>query len=234
VASCDGAPRGRCEAARFPVTDYRVEVAGPEPRAVHVISATAGAAAAAAAASLAAPAATRLGGDGWEGVHLAGPRDAVVVWPRGSSMGAGASTTLRYRAPRGPAVTHVVLAASPATGAPQLTARPDRDACAVELAIPAAPAAPAAPASTRPVIAVLDAACAVTLDPERPSGSPDAAASPSRPTSPTPPSHPPPPPARPSGGCCGAHSSSAPTSAVATSTIIGLALLRRRRRRPAR
>src|SRR6185436_264148 len=32
----EGTARGNCDAARFPVTDYRVEVPGPEPRAVHV------------------------------------------------------------------------------------------------------------------------------------------------------------------------------------------------------
>ena len=49
-----GQPRGNCDAARFPVTDYRVELAGPDPLAVHVLSATASGSATA----------TKLAGDG--------------------------------------------------------------------------------------------------------------------------------------------------------------------------
>ena len=50
-----------------------MEVAGPEPRAVHVIDATDPKTAAASSAA--------LGGDGWSGIHLTSPREAVVVWP---------------------------------------------------------------------------------------------------------------------------------------------------------
>ncbi|HEV7558029.1 MAG TPA: hypothetical protein VGO00_21325, partial [Kofleriaceae bacterium] len=67
----DGTVRGTCDAARFPVTDYRIELAGPEPRAVHVISLV--------DKSAKSPAATPIGGAGWTGVKLAGVRDAVVV-----------------------------------------------------------------------------------------------------------------------------------------------------------
>jgi hypothetical protein len=106
----EGTVRGTCDAARFPVTDYRVVVAGPKPRAVHVISAVA-----------ANPAiATALSGSDWAGVKLGGVRDAVVVW---RTEGSG---TLTYQVPRGKAVTHVVLDAT------SLTAKRDGDTCVVE------------------------------------------------------------------------------------------------------
>ncbi|HEX7842843.1 MAG TPA: hypothetical protein VF469_35460, partial [Kofleriaceae bacterium] len=67
----DGTPRGNCDAARIPVTDYRAEIAGPAPRAVHVIDATGPRGEAKRQA---------ISGDGWSGVQLEGVRDAVVVW----------------------------------------------------------------------------------------------------------------------------------------------------------
>ncbi|HEU4734007.1 MAG TPA: hypothetical protein VFT22_39215, partial [Kofleriaceae bacterium] len=103
----EGTQRGKCDAARFPVTDYRVEIAGPEPRAVHVLEATGTAGAATSA---------RISGDGWTGVRVQGTREAVVVWP--SAPGEG----LRYRAPKGKAVTHVVLDAPQAGGKASLSA----------------------------------------------------------------------------------------------------------------
>ena len=79
--------KGRCDAARFPVTDYRLEIAGPEPSAVHVIDATA------AGADATAPA-RRCPATAGPASQLTGPRDAVVVWP--TRTGAA----LAYRAPR--------------------------------------------------------------------------------------------------------------------------------------
>ena len=35
--TCDGVPYGSCEASRFPVTEYVVDVPGPEPVAIHVM-----------------------------------------------------------------------------------------------------------------------------------------------------------------------------------------------------
>src|SRR5262249_17823308 len=93
----DDVPKGRCDAARFPVTDLRPEVAGPSPSAVHVISVTA------AGASAASPGAAPLSGDGWAGVRISVPRDAVVVWPTRKG------DPLAYRAPRAAAMTHVIL-----------------------------------------------------------------------------------------------------------------------------
>ncbi len=137
----EGTARGQCDAARFPVTDYRVEVAGPEPRAVHVISATGG------DPARAAP----IGGDGWSGVRLGGVREAVVVWP--DKPGAA----LEYRAPRAKRL-HVILDAAHTDGKCGITARPDGADCAVR--VEAAGELPG-----RPAIIQLDDACAVSLDP---------------------------------------------------------------------
>jgi hypothetical protein len=192
-----GTPRGKCDAARFPVTDYRVELAGPEPRAVHVIDAT---------AANGSASHTRISGDGWAGVRVQGTRDAVVVWP--SRPGAG----FTYRAPKGKAVTHVVLDAPAADGKASVTAAPDGAACVVTVAAGGTFVA-------TPVIVTLDDACAVAADPEEPSGvsgerKPAPVRSKSRVRR---------------GGCCGAQST--PGSPLAMSVVV-VALLWRRRRPP--
>ncbi|HEX3758364.1 MAG TPA: hypothetical protein VHW23_06640 [Kofleriaceae bacterium] len=147
--------KGRCDAARFPVSDLRLDIDGPEPSAVHVITATA-------AGADAAPHSAPLSGDGWAGVHVAGPRPAVVVWPthRGQA--------LAYRAPRAVAMTHVILDPHDHL---VVSAHPDGDGCAVS-------AAPGDTGATHPVVVVIDDACRVTLDPAVPSA---AAALPARP-----------------------------------------------------
>jgi len=195
----EGTPRGNCDAARFPVTDYRVEIAGPEPRAVHVIDATAAAGGAKNA---------RISGEGWTGVRIEGTRDAVVVWP---NTPGGALT---YRAPRGKAVTHVVLDAPVSVGRASVSAKPDGDACAVTVV-------PGGPLSGWPVIVTLDDACAVAADPVQPSGI-SAEAKPA------------PVPAHGKagvrrGGCCSAQAD--PGSAIVLGTGL-LALITRRRRAP--
>jgi len=70
---------------------------------------------------------------------------------------------LAYRAPKGKAVTHVVLDAPATDGKATVTAVPEGDACAVTIAA-------GGTLSARPVIVMLDEACAVTADPEEPSG----------------------------------------------------------------
>ena len=142
----DDVPKGRCDAARFAVGDLRLEVAGPEPSAVHVITATT------AADGAAPPRSAALSGDGWAGVRISGPRDAVVVWP--TRKGAA----IAYRAPRGAAVTHVVLDPHERLA---ITAKPDGDACAVTTAAGGGAAA-------RPAIVVVDDACRITADAEAP------------------------------------------------------------------
>jgi uncharacterized protein (TIGR03382 family) len=191
----DGVARGKCDAARFPVTDYRVEIAGPEPRAVHVIEAT-GATGSATSAPIA--------GDGVSGVRIQGTRDAVVVWPNQPSG------KLAYRAPKGKATTHVVLDAPAADGKATITAAPNGDACAVTVV-----AGGTLPAE--PLIVTLDEACAVTADPEAPSGvSAERKPAPVRPHG-----------KGRGGGCCRAQTT--PGSPIAMSLLV-LALLWRRRR----
>jgi MYXO-CTERM domain-containing protein len=147
----DNIARGQCDAARFPVTDYRIEIPGPAPRAVHVIEATGTGGGAKH---------SELSGDGWTGVRVQGTRDAVVIWP------AKPGAALSYRAPKpgaGTKLTHVVLDAPATAGKATVTARPDGDACVVTLA--AGGTVPALP-----VIIALDDHCTVTADPEEPHG----------------------------------------------------------------
>jgi hypothetical protein len=138
-------PKGQCDAARLPVTDYRVRIPGPAPAAVHVISAT---------GKQAAPAmATPLAGEGWAGVALSGLRDATIVW---RTSGSG---PLAYSAAPG---THVILDALDASA--DITAKPDGKGCAVRVGsggkLPA-----------RPLVVTVDAKCGVTLDAEAPAAS---------------------------------------------------------------
>jgi MYXO-CTERM domain-containing protein len=133
-------------------------------------------------------------------------------------------------------VTHVVLdAPAAAGGTARVIARPDGDACAVEVA--AGEGAGALPA--RPLIATLDAACAVALDAERPpdvawpgdTAEPGATAGLGADHAAPPASHLPYRPSpRPARGCCGAQAAPDPTMALLPAVLA--ALLLRRRRRP--
>ncbi len=133
-----GIAKGVCDAARFEASDYRVELTGPEPRAVHVIGA-------AAAPVVSAP----LSGAGWSGVQLSSPRVATIVWP--TKPGA----SLAYEAPPG---THVILDAPEVGGMATVTAKLDGTACSVN--VTGGGITPA-----RPAVITLDAACAVVVDP---------------------------------------------------------------------
>ena len=147
----EGTRRGNCDAARFPVTDYRVELPGPEPRALHVIDATD-----AGGAGKHSP----LSGTGWTGVRIQGTRDAAVVWSNKPD------DRLAVRAPKGQPgkpVSLVVLDAPATDGKATVTAKPDGDACAVTIAA-------GGPIPSRPLIVTLDDACAVTADAEQPRG----------------------------------------------------------------
>ena len=191
-----GIQRGKCDAARFQVTDYRAELPGPEPRALHVIEATGASGGARHAA---------LSGDGWTGVHITGTRDAVVVWP---NVPGGA---VHYRAPRGKAVTHIVLDAPATDRKATVTATLDGDGCAVTVAAGGSERA-------TPVIVTLDDGCAIAPDPERSGAIPGA---------PKPPPVAPSKPRMPRNGCAAAPD--------ARGTLLGLVVValavRRRRRR---
>ncbi len=134
----DTTAKGRCDASRFETSDFRIELPGPEPRAVHAISVT----------DPTTPLTTTpLSGDGWAGTQITGVRDAVVVWP--TTPG----TAFRYTAPTG---THVILD-GPASAA--ISAKPSGTGCTVEVTAGGA-------MSGRPAVFSLGAACALTIDPE--------------------------------------------------------------------
>ena len=141
----EGTLKGQCDAARFSVTDYRAQIPGPKPVAVHVISAT---------DAKGQPAtATPLSGSGWAGVQIGGVRDAVVVW---RTSGAGA---LAYKAPPG---THVIL--DPPGDTVEVVAKQAGGACAIDVR-------PGTAMAARPLVVTVDASCKVTLDAEAPAAS---------------------------------------------------------------
>ena len=142
-----GTVRGTCDAARFPVTDYRVTVPGPRPFAVHAITVD-GKGAPATLAS--------LSGEGWQGVQVGGARPAVVVWRTGKGE-------LTYKAPAAAAMTHVVMDAPDQGGMATISAHRDGDACAVTVT-------PGGSVPSRPLVATLDAQCNATTDPEAGAG----------------------------------------------------------------
>ncbi len=141
-----GDPRGACEAARFPVTELRVQLDGGTVRAAHALSVT--------DAGAQAPA-TAMKGDGWEGVRVGGTRDAVVVWPIEPG-----GAKLSYTAPRGAAVTHVVLDA-PAVD-DRATVSGHASGGGGGIVVTGARAATALPA--RPLVLTVDDKCAVAVD----------------------------------------------------------------------
>jgi uncharacterized protein (TIGR03382 family) len=132
--------KGRCDAARFEASDYRVEIDGPAPHAVHVIGVV---------DQRAQPVSSSpLAGDGFAGVEIANPRAASIVWPtRGGA--------LAYRAKPG---THVILDAPSLGGFSTITAQRDGDACRVKVT-------PGGATPAQPLIATLDARCAIAIDP---------------------------------------------------------------------
>lgn len=135
-----GTIKGRCDAARFEASDYRVEIDGPEPHAVHVIGVV---------DQRARPvSSTPLAGEGFAGIELASPRAATIVWP--TRRGA-----LTYRAKPG---THVILDAPELGGLATITARRDGATCAVKVT-------PGGATPAQPLIATLSPTCAITIDP---------------------------------------------------------------------
>jgi hypothetical protein len=130
----EGTVRGTCDAARFPVTDYRLELPGPKPVAVHLITAT---------DPSVTVTATPLDG----GVHLAGMRDATIMWRAGS-----------YTTPPG---IQVVLGGPAAAS---VTAKHVDGGCSVDIKDGGSMKGP-------PLIFTLDASCNVVDDPEGPAAS---------------------------------------------------------------
>jgi uncharacterized protein (TIGR03382 family) len=102
-----GQVRGSCDAARFPVTDYRVELAGDDPLAAHVIAATD-------------PSVTVTAKPIDGGVQLSGMRDATVIWGKHS-----------YLTPPG---LQIVLDAPQQDGKATVTAKHADGLCSVDIA----------------------------------------------------------------------------------------------------
>lgn len=194
-------PRGRCDAARFPVIDLRLKLSGPRPAAIHAITATGGAGAAVAT----------LTGKGWEGVRVDGVRPAAIVWPTKAREG------FTYRAPR-TARTHVIFDAPELGEKTSLTGRVEGSDCVMTAA--ASAAEPTIPA--HPVIALVDEACTAVADPE-------ARHAPTSGTQPAAQPRPPPAPRR--SGCCGAQASPEAPLAMAAVVGALLLRRRRRPRR---
>ncbi len=136
-------PKGRCDAARFDASDYRVVVPGPDPRAAHVITALG----VARSPAITVPS-EALAGPGHQGVRLHAPRPATIVWTT------RASRTLTYDTAPG---LQVVLDAPEVDGAATVRATKRGDGCTVEITgggdVPA-----------RPAMFVLDRSCAVTVE----------------------------------------------------------------------
>jgi uncharacterized protein (TIGR03382 family) len=141
----DKSTRGNCDAARFPVTDLRMVVEGPEMTAVHVIDASGKGGTAAAKLE---------SGTGWSGVWLERKDGAaMVVYASGKPGG-----KLAYQAPAKAAMHVVVDAPTDKGGKATVTATAKDGGCAVSIA-------PGGAALGRPAVFKLDEACAVTDDP---------------------------------------------------------------------
>jgi hypothetical protein len=193
-----GTVRGTCDAARFPVTDVRTRLSGPRASAAHAIAVVDHAATS--------PAASALNGDGWHGIHVAGPRDAVVVWRELGARG----DTFGYRAAAAAKVTHVIIDGPEQDGLATVTAKRDADACVVTVA-----AGGVTPA--RPLIVTLDDHCTLTDDPQTdavPTARQHRGSSHGGARSPR-------------AGCCGAQT--APASPLALAFVVLALALRRRR-----
>ncbi|MBP9088758.1 MAG: hypothetical protein KBG15_21725 [Kofleriaceae bacterium] len=202
--------RGNCDAARYPVTDYRLAVPGPSMQALHVLTATGGPA----------PTATKL--------DTVGGRAGVRIDDHAAVWGDGKAAVLSYQvsvpattgihvitdAPRNAVVTAVMAA-----GNCTITARGD-----------------AGSAFSKPLVFALDAECKLTADDARrpaigstrqarSSGNPTAAAhsATNSATNVIPPAKG----AR--TGCCDAHASPTSNAALAGFVIITLWLGNRRR-----
>jgi hypothetical protein len=136
----EGIDRGKCTAARIPVSELRDDP--PGNRATHVLVARSSSAKDPAWSFL--PPLT-----GWDAVHVTSPRDAVVVWSASSHPPAA----LTYRAPAGPRVLHAILDAPGAAKTASLSASLSGTDCLVTVT--------AGGDAPLPLLATLDATCAI-------------------------------------------------------------------------
>ncbi len=142
LKDCFSSGRGNCDAGRFPVSDLRTIVDGPDMEAIHVIDVN--------AKGGTQPAKVQRGA-GWQGVWLERTDGAAMV------VYGNPSKSLRYNAPARKAV-HVVVDAPADKGGNATVAATAKDGqCVVTIT-------PGGPVSARPAVFALDAACAVTAD----------------------------------------------------------------------
>ncbi len=210
----EGVPRGNCDAARLPVTDLRLEVAGPTMEAVHVLDS--------AATGTAITPARELTGAGYRATWLERAGGAAAIVRASDPPWQPHAGDFSYVAPARANAHHVVLDAPAEQVA--IAARKVGDDCEVTLSAGGAVAA-------RPLHVTLDAACAVTPDVTTPTAAVIQVAAGAlgsgsdavdhgtqgrvRPRS-----------AR--SGCCGAQAS--PSASLAMAGVVVATLLRRRRR----
>jgi len=198
--------RGNCDAARYPVTDYRLNVPGPTKQALHVLTATG------AAAPTPKPLAT------------VGGRAGVVVDDDAAVWGDGKAAALTYQVSKPTRVgTHVITDAP--TGA-VVTATAVGAGCEI------AARGSAGSAFTKPLVFTLDGNCKLTADDARRpiiGGGNRAAPTPApQGGSNTTPTNLAPPAKGARTGCCDAQRSPG-SSIVLTTLVLGILGLRRRR-----
>lgn len=232
----DSVTRGNCDAARFPVVDYRVALDGPKARITHVMEVGAKGKVGRAEAP------AQISGTNYQGITVAHERgQAVVVWatsPGGlvvparpgsaviihDAVPAGRSATLTGKK-RGDDCEVSVQVAGASAAAAALVAFIDED-CTPQLDAPAtsanAPAQPPAAVEEAPPtrVAVVDAAPDAATGAAPASGAEHATEREPAKTSA---------PRSPRSGCCGA--SATASSTLSAALLVLLALLTRRRRR---
>ncbi len=136
--------RGGCDIPRFDVDEYRLVVDGPTMSALHVIDV--------AAPSKAAPTVTALAGVDGVVLERDGRRAVVVA----AAVGA---KEVSYEAPRGASTYHVIVGAPESGGKAGVTATSSGAACKVSVK-----ASGGTVVDARPVVVVLDDACAIVED----------------------------------------------------------------------
>jgi hypothetical protein len=105
---CSSGPRGSCELSRLPSgQEYRIDVAGPQAVAIHVVDGH--------AANAPAPTSTALSGSGYRGALVTRAGNSIAVITTDKADGSPV-TSLTYSVPAGSGATHVVVDAPAGDG----------------------------------------------------------------------------------------------------------------------
>jgi hypothetical protein len=144
VGACWEGDRGKCDAARFAVGEYRVTLPGPTPEAIHVLD-------------VAAAGGTELGVDA--------AAEGVVHLARGGQHAYVAARAASYAAKAGAGVVHVAVAGNGTTT--KLAASKSGDTCKVDVTTDGAPHEPG------PLVVILDESCRSSDDARVGPGAPD-------------------------------------------------------------